>query len=55
VPRFLLERGIVHGICDGEAPVAIAVYEDRRLFAGGRLDLSGEPGSQARCNDAFHP
>lgn len=55
VPRFLLERGIVHGVCDENGPVGIAVYEDRRPFAGGRFDLSGETGGQARCNDAFHP
>lgn len=53
VPRFLLERGIVSGVCNGETPVAIRVYEDRRLFQGSTFGYSGMTGGQSRCNDAF--
>jgi hypothetical protein len=53
VPAFLLERGIVSGVCDGEKPVAIRVYEDRRLFQGSTFGYSGMTGGQGRCNDAF--
>lgn len=53
VPRFLFERGIVHGLCDGDVPVAIGAYEDRRLLGGGGFGGGGVTGTQARCNAAF--
>lgn len=53
VPTFLLDRRIVHGICDGAGPSAIGVFEDRRPFHGHVFDGGGVTGSQARCNVAF--
>ena len=53
VPAFLLERGVVHGVCDGREPTAIGVYEDRRPFQSYKFSGGGLSGSQARCNAAF--
>lgn len=53
VPRFLFERGIVHGVCDGDAPVGIGVYEDRRFLGSGGFAGGGVTGGQAKCNAAF--
>ncbi len=53
VPRFLFERGIVHGVCDGDAPVGIGAYEDRRFLGSGGFAGGGVTGGQARCNAAF--
>ncbi len=54
VPRFLIERRIVHGVCDqGGRPIGIGVYEDRRPFAWNRFEAGGVTGGQARCNAAF--
>ncbi len=53
VPAFLLDRRIVHGVCDGAEPKAIGVFEDRRPFQGRKFGGGGVTGSQARCNAAF--
>lgn len=53
VPAFLLDRRIVHGVCEGGQPIAIGVYEDRRPFQGGAFGGGGLTGGQRRCNAAF--
>ena len=53
VPAFLLDRRIVHGVCDGRRPIAIGVYEDRRPFQGSAFGGGGLTGGQRRCNAAL--
>ena len=53
VPSFLLERRIVHGVCDGGRPSGIGAYEDRRPFQGGGFNGGVLTGGQRRCNAAF--
>ena len=53
VPAFLLDRRIVHGVCDGSEPKAIGVFEDRRPLQGSKFGGGGVTGSQARCNAVF--
>ena len=53
VPVFLLDRRIVHGVCDGRQPIAIGVFEDRRPFQGGAFGGGGLTGGQRQCNAAF--
>lgn len=53
VPAFLLERRIVHGVCDGREPTAIGVYEDHRPFQSHKFSGGGLSGGQTRCNAAF--
>ncbi len=54
VPRFILDRRLVHGVCgeDGR-PVGIGVFEDRSLFRAGGMGGGGLSGSQAKCNALF--
>lgn len=53
VPRFLIMRRLVHGVCrDGEA-VGIGAYVDSRPFAGDVLGGGGETGGQRICNNLF--
>ena len=55
VPRFLLARHIVHGVCNsGGRPLAIGAYENRRPFSGDGFAAGGLTGSQTRCNAAFN-
>jgi len=53
VPAFLLDRLIIHGVCDGAEPNAIGVFEDRRPFQGRKFHGGGLTGGQRRCNAAF--
>lgn len=52
-PAFLLDRRLVHGVCDGRQPVGIGVYEDRRPFQGGAFGGGGLTGGQRHCHAAF--
>jgi len=53
VPPFLFERRLIHGICIDGLPVAIGVYDDRRLLQAGGLGGGGLTGSGAACNRRF--
>lgn len=53
VPEFLLDRRIVHGVCDGAQPRAIGVFEDRRPLQRSKFHGGGHTGGQVRCNAAF--
>ena len=53
VPRFILDRRLVHGICEDGRPVAIGVYEDRSLFRPGGMAAGGLAGSGVECNALF--
>ena len=53
VPRFLLDRRIVHGVCHDGRPIGIGAYDDRRLFEDGVFNGGGLTGGQRRCNAAF--
>ncbi|MEO6295145.1 MAG: hypothetical protein ABIP01_04325 [Candidatus Limnocylindria bacterium] len=53
VPRFVIDRQLIHGICDHSRPVGIGVFEDRRLFHAGGLGGGGVTGSGAECNALF--
>jgi hypothetical protein len=53
VPRFILDRRLVHGICENGRPVAIGVYEDRSLFRPGGMGSGGLAGSGVECNALF--
>jgi hypothetical protein len=53
VPVFLLERRIVHGVCEGRQPVGIGAYEDRRPFQSGGFGGGGLSGGGRMCNAAF--
>jgi hypothetical protein len=53
VPRFILDRRLVHGICEDGRPFAIGVYEDRSLFRPGGMGGGGLAGSGVECNALF--
>ena len=54
VPRFILDRRLVHGVCDERwRPVGIGVFEDRSFFRAGGMGGGGLTGSQAECNARF--
>lgn len=52
VPAFLIQRQIVHGVCDA-GPSAIGVFMDVRFLGDGGFSGGGLTGSQMGCNARF--
>lgn len=53
VPAFLVERGIVKGVCEDGEPTGIWVIEDRGLLQEQRFGTGGTTGTQRRCDATF--